>query len=304
MLSLGFGHGGKIEFIQGQDQIDVMIKGELFTSYMYGNNLLKPCLYPVMSPSGEFVTRAYPFREIEGETSDHKHHTGVYFTYGSKGEVNGNSFWNFHDIPPQIKHVRVLEMKSNKNKGSLSTLSHWLDNMNVPILEEKRLMEFQSLENESVIDFSINLTALDTTVSFAHTKEGMFAIRVADWLTVRNTGSLYPGTGEYMNAEGLKTEKKIWGKRSKWVRLEGNKDGKTIGIAIFNHPESINYPTHWHARGYGCFSANPIGFPAPEYGELSLKTGESALFKFRMVIYEGTRTKEQLEELFEDFSER
>ena len=30
-------------------------------------------------------------------------------------------------------------------------------------------------------------------------------------------------------------------------------------IAIFDHPGNVNYPTYWHARGYGLFAANPLG---------------------------------------------
>ena len=103
----------------------------------------------------------------------------------------------------------------------------------------------------------------------------------------------------------------MWGKRARWVRLQGEKDGKTIGIAVFNHPMSVNYPTYWHARGYGLFAANPLGQLAfqkahklenPRAFNLTLKPGESTFFKFRMVIYEGARTNEQLEQQFEHFT--
>jgi len=303
LLIVSCSNYNNLKFIESENQIDIKVDDKLFTSYLYSHDLLKPCLHPVISPSGEIVTRHYPFKEVEGEQWDHKHHTGIYFTYGSKGEVNGNSFWNFHDAPPQITHIKTLEIKSKKSKGSISTLSHWISRTHKPILEEKRLMEFDvSNKNEYKIDFTIYLTAIDTTVTFEHTKEGMFAIRVIDWLTEKNSGTLYKATGEYLNAEGNKTEKNIWGKRSKWVRLEGEKDGKKIGVAIFNHPSSINYPTYWHARGYGCFSANPIGFPDPDYGPLTLKPGETSLFKFRMLIYEGARGKQQMDEEFNDFS--
>jgi hypothetical protein len=303
--------GSNIEFIQKDTQIDVIINGQLFTSYMHGNDLLKPCLYPVISPSGEVVTRSYPFTEIEGESSDHPHHTGAYFTYASKGEVNGDSFWNLHDVPPQIKHIKVLDMTEGKNNGSLSTLSHWVNSKNQPILEENRIMEIQIADDKYQVDFTIQLSAIDTAVTFEDTKEGMFAIRVADWLAEKAKGTLYESTGEYLNAEGEKTEKNIWGKQSKWVRLEGEKDGKIIGIAIYHHPESVNFPTYWHARGYGCFAANPIGQydfqkgrkeDNPQHRSLTIKPGETALFKYRMTVYEGPSTKEQFDLEFEDFS--
>jgi hypothetical protein len=113
-----------------------------------------------------------------------------------------------------------------------------------------------------------------------------------------------------VSSEGDRQEKNIWGKRARWVCLEGEKEGRAVGIAIFNHPESVNYPTYWHARGYGLFSANPLGQYAFEKGRgveklealnLTLEVGESANFRFRMVVYEGEKTSAELEGEFEEF---
>lgn len=312
MLFGGCNSQDNFKFQEEDDRVNVIIGDQLFTSYRYSSDLLKPSLHPVISPTGEIVTRGYPFEEIEGESSDHPHHTGVYFTYGNRDQVNGDSFWNQHDGPQKIKHVKILAMEEDTNKGKLSTRSHWINSQGRPILEEDRRMEFYSSEDEYRIDFTIRLSAIDTTVTFADTKEGMFAIRVADWLTENTTGTLYNSTGEYLNAEGDRTEENIWGKRSSWVRLEGKKDDKTIGVAMYHHPNSTNYPTYWHARGYGCFAANPIGqyefqearqVEDPEYRTLTLRSGETALFKFRMIIYEGSKGKEYFDQGFEDFSQ-
>jgi hypothetical protein len=40
----------------------------------------------------------------------------------------------------------------------------------------------------------------------------------------------------------------------------------------------------------------------PEKRTLTIKPGETALFKFRLTIYEGAKTAEQLAQEFEDFS--
>ena len=314
----GKGPVKKIEFIRGEDKIDIMAGDRLLATYMYDENLSKPFLYPVKSPSGEVVTRWWPLKEVKGESNDHPHHTGIYFTYGN-GEVNGNTFWGNRDVPPrtgddrfpQIRQVKLGKVKGGKGKGVIKATYHWVDSVNTPILEEDRMMEFIAGENEYTIDFTIRLSALDRTVTFEDTKEGMFAIRVADWMAEGNEKSSIKGTGEYLNAEGDKSEKGIWGKRSPWVRLEGEKDGKTIGIAIYHHPESVNFPTYWHARGYGCFAANPIGqydyqrgtrVKDPQKRSYTLKPGEEGLFKFRMVIYEGSRSKGEFDKEFEQFS--
>ncbi|MHC4624678.1 MAG: DUF6807 domain-containing protein [Planctomycetota bacterium] len=294
----------QVEFVQGDKKIDVMIGEKLFTSYMYADKLTKPVLYPVNTPSGIVVNRSYPFAKVEGESTDHPHHTGVFFTYD---RVNEDGFWNNTASPPQIKHVKVAKMKGGAGKGRLSTVMHWVGKSGKPLLEEKRNMIFRAGKGEYAIDFKISLKAMDTKVTFGDTKEGMFAIRVAPWL--REKG----GTAKYLSSNGDQTEKDVWGKRAKWVRLQGKKDGKTVGVAILNHPKSVNYPTYWHARGYGLFSANPLGQydfekkrnPAGAKPlNFTLEPGKRANFRFRMIIYEGDRTPEQLEERFTAFVKR
>lgn len=312
----------EITFIQGDDQIDIMAGRNLITSYIYKEEHLKPIMQPVYSPSGEIVTRGFPLMKVEGESTDHPHHRGITFTYGN-GEVNGSTFWglpnwgttvDYGDIKvPRIKLDKIVEMNPGKKTGRLSVVNLWIDKNIKPILREDRIMDFSANADENKIDFTITLTALDTIVTFEDTKEGMLAIRVADWLCEDPVGPLFKGkgTGEYLNAEGKKTEKNIWGRRSAWMRLQGNKDGKSIGIAIFHHPKSLNFPTYWHARGYGCYAANPIGqyeyqkgtgVENPQYRSLQLNPGESALFKFRMIIYEGNRDKNILDKEFSDYS--
>lgn len=292
-----------VVFLPGKDRIDVIIGQKYFTSYLYGDKLTKPVLFPVRSPSGIVVNRGYPLTKVKGESTDHPHHTGIFFTYD---KVNNNGFWNSTAPPPQIKHVKVTEMSDGVGKGTLSTVMHWIGKSGKVLLEEKREMVFLAGEDEYAIDFSIYLTAQDTKVVFSDTKEGMFAIRVAGWL--KEAG----GSGRYFSSNGDETEKNIWGKRARWVCLQGKKDGKTIGIAIFNHPSSVNYPTYWHVRGYGLFSANPLGQSVFEKSrgrkdaqpfQLTLEPGEAAYFRFRIIIYEGVRTKEQLRQRFKAFAE-
>ncbi len=306
VCAAGCNAGRKVDFVQDANRIDVRAGGKLVTSYRYGNELTKPVLWPVQAPSGAAVTRSFPLgKETAGESTDHPHHIGVFFTYD---DVNGEGFWNNTSSPPQVKHVKVAKMQGGEGKGTLSTVSHWVGKAGKTLLEEKRDMVFRAGEDEYIIDFGIDLTAQDEKVVFGDTKEGMFAIRVAQWL--QETGGSdwvkgVTGTAEYLSSNGDETEKEVWGTRAKWVRLEGKKDGQTIGIAIINMPDSVNYPTFWHARGYGLFAANPLGQYAFEEGRkadnpqklnLTLEPGRSAHFAFRMAIYDGARTRAQIEE--------
>jgi hypothetical protein len=82
--------------------------------------------------------------------------------------------------------------------------------------------------------------------------------------------------------------------------LTGEIDGKPVTIAIFNHPSSVNYPTYWHARGYGLFAANPIGRHAydPKMPErtLTLQPGKSATFRFLILVRDAHLGRTELEQ--------
>ena len=127
-----------------------------------------------------------------------------------------------------------------------------------------------------MIDFEIEIHATDGDVTFHDTKEGMFGLRVASSMDVaKKTG------GRITNAEGL-TDDKAWGQASPWVDYVGPVQGKTLGIAILNHPQSFRYPTTWHVRTYGLFAANPFGwhdFGRSEKGDYTLPAGQKVRFR-------------------------
>lgn len=295
----------EFKFIDSYKQIHVLANGEHFTSYLYDTTLMKPVLYPVYSSSQIRVQRLYPLKEVEGENHDHPHHVGVHFTYGADEEVNGNNYWQGQQGETRISHKKVTQKEVQDGKAILGTQSHWVGREGDVVMVEDRTMEFTTDQSERAIDFTFNLEAQDEKVTFGDTKEGMFAIRVANWLTEED------GNATYLNSEGEKTSENVWGKRAEWVRLEGSHEGKDIGIVIMNHPSSVNYPTYWHARGYGLFGANPLGkfmfeegrgVEDPEPLNYEIPAGESGLFKFKMIIYEGHRTADQINEAFEDYS--
>ena len=178
---------------------------------------------------------------------------------------------------------------------------------------------FRYDQNSRIIDFDITLKALKIPVTFEDTKEGSIGLRVHHNMTegikrkgyvdaeVKKAESKTLGNGEYVNAEGFKREANIWGKRSKWVALSGKIKGEPVVIAILYHPEALNSPPYWHARGYGLFTVNPFGGRKIFSGNKEepsftiIEPGGSINIKYRLLIYSGELTQSQVEQKFNDY---
>jgi len=104
--------------------------------------------------------------------------------------------------------------------------------------------------------------------------------------------------GNYLTSEGKEGDA-AWSTRGKWCKVYGKMGNDSISIAIIDHPKNPNYPTFWHARGYGLFAANPLGEKIFTNGQseknLKLKKGDTVTFKYRIVIDEGNDTMSSAE---------
>ncbi|MDQ6904320.1 MAG: PmoA family protein [Bacteroidota bacterium] len=310
-----------------QNKIDVFIGDKLFTSFLYPDTLEKPVLYPVHAANGTVVTRGFPMNPQPGDPTDHPHHLGIWFTYEN---VNGLDFWNnSYAIPQDKKHLygwirtdKVFNTSSG-SKGIISYHANWTNQQKKVLLEENTRLEFSGTEHLRIIDRTTTLTA-DTLVNFTDAKDGLYGIRLAHALqipskkdeefkdnkgnvTVVKGGTDAVANGNYLTSEG-KTGDDAWSTRGKWCKVYGKMGKDSISIAIIDHPANPNYPTFWHARGYGLFAANPLGEKIFTNGKssknLQLKKGESVTFRYRIVIDANDKTlsAEELNKMADQFA--
>ena len=170
---------GQVHFSSGETVL-ITIDGNPFTEFHPGSDVGKPFLAPLRSPSGKIVTRHYPMEKIEGESRDHPHHRGLWFSYD---DVNGIKFWENDPsyTKPNIGHIIVRDVKrqDGAKSGTLTLLADWKAPDGTVELVEDRKMTFYSGAGPRIVDFDITLTAPNPVV-FGDTKEGAFAIRLAD----------------------------------------------------------------------------------------------------------------------------
>lgn len=317
----------KLVDLPEENKVNVLIDGDLFTSYLYSKDIKKPVLWPVVTSGGNEVTRSFPLKSKEGERADHPHHVGVWFNYG---DVNGLDFWNNSNAIPSEKadnygtvyHQSIATMKSGKGEGLLVASATWKNNSGEIVVNEVSEYIFTVKRSTRIIDRHIVLRATNGKVEITDNKEGMFAIRVARELELPSDGKVTltdshgnvtevdasaddTPAGSYLSSEGI-TDNDVWGTRGRWMKLSGEINGEKVAIVIFDHPSNPGYPTYWHARGYGLFAANPLGQKVFSEGKeemnFEIQQGKSASFVYRLAVFSSDPSAGEIEQMATEFA--
>lgn len=296
-----------------QKKVEVIVGSKPFTTFLYPDTLEKPVLYPLIAADGAVVTRGFPLNPKPGDPTDHPHHIGLWFNFEN---LNGLDFWNnSYAIPAErksqygwIRTEKITEANSGKT-GVLAYQANWTNQSKDVILTENTRFKFSGDKNQRVIDRITTLTAVKEA-TFTDAKDGMLGLRLAHELQIPTTkdekftdskgivtlvkgGTDKTPTGNYLTSEG-KTGDAAWSTRGTWCKVFGKMGNDSVSVAIIDHPNNPNYPTFWHARGYGLFAANPLGEKIFTNGKsaknLKLQPGQSVTFKYRVVINNGAQT--------------
>lgn len=278
------------------DNVKVFLGGELFTEYIQGDQ--KSYLYPVIGPTGTNMTRNYPMKEtVKEEHKDHPWHTSVYFTHG---DVNGKDFWNDKSTDQKNSRIILDELKTvDSDAGRIVATHKWMFENDLYMTDTTEL-HFSGDAEKRIIDYKVTLHASNGDVKLGDTKEGCMAVRMHYKLRVKDMGA------KVVNSEGI-TGKDVWGKKAKWISYYNEIDGQQQGITMMDNPENFRYPTPWHARDYGLCAANAFGLKyftgnKKNTGDITLKSGESLSFSYRLVFHKGDPKTAKVETIFKDWT--
>ena len=283
-------------------KLRVEIDGELFTEYVY-QEWPRPYLFPVLGPGGESMTRSWPMKDgVPGEQKDHPHHRGLWHGHQF---ISGHDLWHQGGGKGTIEHDELIEFKGGET-GVIVARNRWLAPDKTVLCTDVTTLRFFAKDGGRYIDFDLKITASNGKLVFGDEKDGLVAMRVNPALRVKNAQG-GRGTGSALNSAGDK-DAALWGQPSKWLDYWGPIDGKTVGIAMFDHPSNFRHPTTWHARDYGLVTANPFGLyffhgekgPRDE-GEHAVAAGESMNFRYRFYFHNGDAAAAKTAERYEEY---
>jgi hypothetical protein len=298
------------------ERVRILINGALFAEYRADADR-QPAVWPIIGPAGLPMTRSWPVGPREpGEAVDHPHHVSLWFAHGG---VNGADFWHDPsdggDASNRIVHREFTVAEAVDGRAIVATRNDWMSGERRVLADERTLVfGVESSDSPSDrparwIDFTIRLHAADEPADFAETKEGTFAVRVAE--TMKIDAKL---GGRVLDSRARRDDD-AWGRAAEWVDYSGPLAppvGEGVppvgGITIITHPQSFRAPCKWHVRSYGLFGANPFGqeeFPAsddPAQGPATLRRGESIVLRHRVVLHDGMLDADDARRWWESFA--
>ena len=292
--------GKGVQITQLPNRLRIEINGHLFTEY-YFKDVPRPYCYPVLGPDELPMTRNWPMKTTPDEEHDHPHHRSLWFAHGS---VNGHDFWSEEKKFGKTVQERFTQIKSGKSEGVIRSKNQWIAADGTLVCTDDRTLRIYNpgQANERVFDFDITLHASEGAVTLGDTKEGTMALRLAE--TMRLKGKV--GHGHIVLSTGVR-DGDTWGRRADWCDYYGPVEGKTVGVAIFDHPKNPRHPTWWHVRDYGLFAANPFGehdfenLPDKSAGNLVIPAGQSLTFRYRFYLHEGDDQQAKVAERYREY---
>jgi hypothetical protein len=175
-----------------------------------------------------------------------------------------------------------------------------------------------------MIDYEITLHApTNEPLVMGDNKDGTMAIRLAQWMTMphksqgggtsvtgegKDVAAATISAGHIVNSAGNR-DADTWGKRADWCDYYAELNGKTYGVAMFDHPKNPRHPTWWHVRSYALFAANPFGQhdferikDNPKAGNFTIPAGGSATFRWRIYFHMGDEKTAKIAERYKEYA--
>jgi len=249
---------------------------ELATYVMEPN--LRPYLHPVRDVSGGVVL-------TEDRPADHPWQHGIFTGFH---RVNGFNYWK--EDEGKQRFMRLLELKEAPDRVSWRALVELVAPDGKVVLEEEDSITIHAPESRDayLIDFDLLLRANEQDVTFGKFFVGGLAVRMPwDKANPRQT---------HLNSNGQRG-RQCEQQRAAWCNVERPFGNEIFGIALFDHSDNPNHPPGWRADEQGLINPNVSAL-----GDWRLMANEKKRFQYRLLVYRGSATPNQLAARFESFS--
>lgn len=262
-------NGKRIIMRQGRKHLPVF-------KYKYGDVPYKPYVEQLYSPAGTAVLRDAPH--------DHLHHHALMYAI----TVDGVNFWEEAKAPGLQKTVSVSSVSSktvdSRITGGFEQKLDWINPRTGKVL----LSEHRQISASCGLIPDATLLTWNTRLTTPSGKD-----------KAALTGSHYHGlgmrfvesmdeNGRFFNSAGAKgkvyrgSERLL---RADWCAYTAQANGKTITIAMFDHPDNARHPAVWFVmdKPFSYMSATMNLHEEP----FELRAGEPLALTYGAVLWDG-----------------
>jgi len=292
--------GAKPAFTWRQtDGVLALVNGDhVVWQFNYGKDLSRPYFYPLNLADGTELTWLAP--------PDHPHHRAFWFAWK---DINGVDYWaEPTPVAPggKTEVVRFEATPQGDFSARMEMEISYHEAGKPPVLSEKRLIAITAPDKNGgyVIDWESTFTAADKDVHFKGGTAGGgysgLSVRLAKdsryWRLIASEGRQDGDCGG--------VTKNTHGQRARWADLSfAPGTGQPAGIAIFDHPSNLRYPSQWHDIVDGRM---PFVYfsPAPLWSEpYTLPAAKSMTLKYRVVVHAGRMEPARIEAMWKTWTE-
>ena len=259
-----------ISFEEGDEKLNILYDGKLFSSYQYLSELKKPFFGPVMTKAGSTFTRP------DLKHPEHPHQRSVFI---GVGDVNGVDLWNEPENSGYIEKGTPKNIICGSAFASFEADNIWVDKDGKKLINETRKFTVYNQSDDCrYVDIDITFSADYCPVTFGNTKEaGPLGVRVNEKIDVEHGGYLKNSYGGYGESE-------CWSKSAQWCLYGGKLDNEDVAISVFDNENNERYPTCWHIRNYGLFAANNLFFK----GSINIDKNQKLTYRYRIGFFNNS----------------
>ena len=286
-------NGGPLSVHIEQDDttLSVKVDGRPAVEYLFGGVEFKPCLNRWYTPAGVNILRDSPH--------DHLHHHAMMFAVA----VDGVNFWEEHpkedagkEVGQKPRDIAVL-VDNGAGVARFTQMLDWMGPGDKLLLKERRTIEF-------IVENGLDASLLNwsSTLSVPPGKE-----------STELGGSHYFGLGMRFVESMDKIGKMVIadGKASRsvvdilevvparWVAYSAPVDGKTVTVAIFDHPKNPRFPGGiFHMTKPFAYLSATIGLSDKPY---EIRSAKPLVLKYGAALWDGEVGVERIEAVYKSW---
>ena len=275
----------RIQAVPHPTKLVFQLDGAELVSYNHIHAPYRPYLFPVIGPSGRYLTRiSHPHDPI-----GHRHHYSIWLAHHN---INGVDFWSDADKSGKQIHQNFLEFEDAPDFARMVAQVLWQTPDGKVLLDENKQITVRLLESKQYfIDMDLTFNAVED-IHFGKTNFGLLGVRVS------KTMGVHDGGGNITNSEGDIDEEQVFGKRARWCDYSGPVTStEWNGITIFDHPSNYDHPVHWHVRNDGWMCPSLFFETA-----LDLSAGQKLSVKYRLFVHASATDIEIIEGHYQRYS--